>query len=119
MTGLAAFLFTLSIGLDLAIAWGVISFALNYIGSYIEPVIAGRALAISPLVMLVAFFFWAFLWEIPGAFIGIPMTITLLTICEQNPRLSWLAGCYRRETELVNATELVRQIYDGTLAGRV
>jgi predicted PurR-regulated permease PerM len=58
MTGLAAFLFTLSIGLDLAIAWGVISFALNYIGSYIEPVIAGRALAISPLVMLVAFFFW-------------------------------------------------------------
>ena len=61
------------------------------IGSYIEPVIAGRALAISPLVMLVAFFFWAFLWEIPGAFIGIPMTIALLTICEQNPRLSWLA----------------------------
>ena len=131
MTGLAAFLFTLSIGLDLAIAWGVISFVLNYIpyigtlvavalpvvfasvqfeswqtvilifgglyliqfliGSYIEPVIAGRALAISPLVMLVAFFFWAFLWEIPGAFIGIPMTIALLTICEQNPRLSWLA----------------------------
>ena len=41
--------------------------------------------------MLVAFFFWAFLWEIPGAFIGIPMTIALLTICEQNPRLSWLA----------------------------
>jgi predicted PurR-regulated permease PerM len=41
--------------------------------------------------MLVAFFFWAFLWEIPGAFIGIPMTIALLTICEQNSRLSWLA----------------------------
>ena len=131
MTGLAAFLFTLSIGLDLAIAWGVISFVLNYIpyigtlvavvlpvlfasvqfeswqmvvfifgglyliqfliGSYIEPIIAGRALAISPLVMLVAFFFWAFLWEIPGAFIGIPVTIALLTICEQNPQLNWLA----------------------------
>jgi predicted PurR-regulated permease PerM len=131
MTGLAAFLFTLSIGLDLAIAWGVISFILNYIpyigtliavvlpvlfasvqfdswqmvvaifgglyliqfliGSYIEPIIAGRALAISPLAMLVAFFFWAFLWEIPGAFIGIPVTIALLTVCEQNPQLNWLA----------------------------
>ena len=40
--------------------------------------------------MLVAFFFfffwffWAFLWEIPGAFVGIPVTIALLTICEQN-----------------------------------
>ncbi len=131
MTGLAAFVFTLSIGLDLAVAWGVISFVLNYIpyvgtlvavvlpvtfasvqfdswqmaififgglyliqfliGSYIEPIIAGRALAISPLVMLVAFFFWAFLWEIPGAFIGIPVTIALLTICEQNPSMNWLA----------------------------
>lgn len=131
MTGIAAFLFTLSIGLDLAIAWGVISFVLNYIpyigtliavvlpvlfasvqfdswqavilifgglyliqfliGSYIEPIIAGRALAISPLVMLVAFFFWAFLWEIPGAFIGIPVTIALLTICEQSRSMNWLA----------------------------
>jgi predicted PurR-regulated permease PerM len=131
MTGVAVFIFTLSIGLELAIAWGVISFVLNYIpyigtliaivlpvifasvqfdswgmvififgslyliqfliGSYIEPIIAGRALAISPLVMLVAFFFWAFLWGIPGAFIGIPMTIALLTVCEQNASLSWLA----------------------------
>ena len=61
------------------------------IGNYLEPIIAGRALAISPLVMLVAFFFWAFLWGIPGAFIGIPVTIALLTICEQNPSLNWLA----------------------------
>jgi predicted PurR-regulated permease PerM len=131
LTGVAVFLFTLSIGLDLAIAWGIISFVVNYIpflgtliavalpvlfasvqfeswqmvlfifgslyliqfliGSYLEPVIAGRSLAISPLVMLVAFFFWAFLWGIPGAFIGIPVTIALLAICEQNPSLNWLA----------------------------
>jgi predicted PurR-regulated permease PerM len=131
LTGLAVFAFTLSIGLDLAIAWGIISFVLNYIpylgpliavvlpvifasvqfeswhtvivifgglyliqfliGNYLEPIIAGKALAISPLVMLVAFFFWAFLWGIPGAFIGIPVTIALLTICEQNPSLRWVA----------------------------
>jgi predicted PurR-regulated permease PerM len=130
-TGLAVFAFTISVGLDLAMAWGIISFVLNYIpflgtlvavalpvlfatvqfeswqtvvfifaalyliqfliGSYLEPVIAGRSLAISPLVMLVAFFFWAFLWGIPGAFIGIPVTIALLAICEQNPSLNWLA----------------------------
>jgi len=96
LTGLAVCTFTLSVGLDLAIAWGVISFVLNYIpfigplvavalpvlfataqfeswkvavfifgglyaiqfliGNYLEPVIAGKALAISPLAMLVAFF---------------------------------------------------------------
>ena len=131
LTGLAVFVFTLSIGLDLAIAWGVISFVLNYIpyigpliavvfpvlfataqfeswpmavvifgglytiqfliGNYFEPMIAGKALAISPFVMLVAFFFWAFLWGIPGAFIGLPVTIALFTICEQNPSSQWIA----------------------------
>jgi len=131
LTGLAVFAFTISIGLDLAVAWGVISFVLNYIpyvgtlvavvlpvlfasvqfeswqmvviifgglyliqfliGNYLEPIIAGRALAISPLVMLVAFFFWAFLWGIPGAFIGIPVTIALLTVCARHPSLNWLA----------------------------
>jgi AI-2 transport protein TqsA len=131
VTGVAVFAFTISAGLELALAWGIISFVLNYIpyvgplvavalpvvfasvqfeswqmvvfifgglyliqfliGNYLEPIIAGRALAISSLVMLVAFFFWAFLWAIPGAFIGIPMTIALLTACEQNPSLNWVA----------------------------
>ncbi len=131
LTGLAVFTFTLSVGLDLAIAWGVISFVLNYIpfigslvavalpvlfataqfeswkmaififgglyaiqfliGNYLEPVIAGKALAISPLAMLVAFFFWAFLWGIPGAFIGLPVTIALFTVCEQNSSSRWIA----------------------------
>jgi predicted PurR-regulated permease PerM len=131
LTGLAVFAFTLSIGLDLAIAWGVISFVLNYIpyigpliavvfpvlfattqfeswpmaavlfgglytiqfviGNYFEPTIAGRALAISPFVMLVAFFYWGFLWGIPGAFIGLPVTIAIFTICEQNRSTRWIA----------------------------
>lgn len=131
LTGLAVLVFTISIGLDLAIAWGIIAFVLNYIpflgtliavalpvlfsgvqfeswqmavsifgglyliqfliGSYLEPIIAGRTLSISPLVMLVSFFFWAFLWGIPGAFIGIPVTIALLAICERNRSLNWLA----------------------------
>ena len=39
VTGLAVFVFTLSIGLDLAVAWGIISFVLNYI-PYIGPLVA-------------------------------------------------------------------------------
>jgi predicted PurR-regulated permease PerM len=60
------------------------------IGSYFEPLITGKALSISPFVMLVAFFFWAFLWGIPGAFIGLPVTIALFTIGEQNPSSRWI-----------------------------
>ncbi|HEY8030793.1 MAG TPA: AI-2E family transporter [Methylocella sp.] len=130
-TGVAVFLFTLAVGLDLAIAWGVISFVLNYIpyvgplvavilpvifataqfeswqmaafifgslyliqfaiGNYLEPLLTGTALAISPLIMLVAFLIWDFLWGMPGAFIGLPVTIALFTIWEQNPSTRWIA----------------------------
>jgi predicted PurR-regulated permease PerM len=132
VTGLAVFVFTLSIGLDLAVAWGIISFVLNYIpyigplvavvlpvifataqfeswqmatiifgvlyliqfviGNYLEPMLTGTALAISPFVMLFAFLFWDFLWGMPGAFIGIPVTIALFTIWEQNPSTRWIAN---------------------------
>jgi AI-2 transport protein TqsA len=61
------------------------------IGNYLEPMVAGRALAISPFVMLVTFFFWGFPWAIPGAFIGLPVTIALFTICEWNPSSRWIA----------------------------
>jgi AI-2 transport protein TqsA len=131
-TGLAVFLFTLAIGLDLAIAWGVISFVLNYIpyvgplvavilpvifataqfeswqmaafifgslyliqliiGNYLEPLLTGTALAISPFVMLVAFLIWDFLWGMPGAFIGLPLTIALFTIWDRNPSTRWIAN---------------------------
>ena len=130
LTGLAVFAYTYSLGLELAIAWGIISFVLNYIpyigtlvaivlpvlfataqfeswqmpviifgglyviqffiGNYLEPLIAGKALAVSPFVMLVAFFFWGFLWGMPGAFIGLPVTIAFITICERDPSLRWI-----------------------------
>ena len=62
------------------------------IGSYLEPLLAGATLAISPFLVLFAVFFWSFLWGIPGAFIGVPLTIAFLTICEQRKtrsRRSW------------------------------
>jgi AI-2 transport protein TqsA len=34
--------------------------------------------------VLFAVFFWTLLWGIPGAFIGVPLTIALLTIAEQH-----------------------------------
>lgn len=131
-TGVAVFLFTLSVGLELAVAWGILSFVLNYIpyvgpliavilpvifataqfeswqmaafifgslyliqfviGSYLEPILTGNALAISPFVMLLAFLIWDFLWGMPGAFIGLPVTIALFTIWEQNPSTRWIAN---------------------------
>jgi AI-2 transport protein TqsA len=62
------------------------------IGNYLEPMLTGSALAISPFVMLFAFLIWDFLWGMPGAFIGLAVTIALFTIWEQNPSTRWIAN---------------------------
>jgi predicted PurR-regulated permease PerM len=61
------------------------------VGSYLEPRVAGVALAISPFVVLVAVFAWSALWGIPGAFIGVPMVIAALCFCQQSPASRWVA----------------------------
>jgi len=131
VTGVAIWAFSLIAGLELATAWGVIAFALNYIpfigpfiatifpsmfaiaqseswqmavmvfiglnliqfliGSYLEPRVAGAALSMSPFVVLFSVFFWAFLWGIPGAFIGLPIMIAIMTICGQFEASRWVA----------------------------
>lgn len=61
------------------------------IGSYIEPRVSGSALAISPFLVLFAVFFWASLWGLFGAFIGVPITIAVLTFCTVHPSSRWLS----------------------------
>lgn len=61
------------------------------VGSYLEPRVAGNALSISPFVVLFAVFLWSFLWGIAGAFIGVPIVIAALTVCEQYPGSRWVA----------------------------
>jgi predicted PurR-regulated permease PerM len=131
LTGVLIFAFTLFAGLELATAWGIMAFILNFIpfigpfiatllpalfavvqfeswqmaaliflgstliqfliGNYLEPRLFGSILDISPYLVVIAVFFWALLWGVPGAFIGVPLTIALLTCCEAYPATRWLA----------------------------
>lgn len=61
------------------------------VGSYIEPRVSGAALAISPVVILFSVFLWASLWGPFGAFIGVPISITILTFCSLQPSCRWFA----------------------------
>lgn len=70
------------------LAMNVIQF---FSGSYIEPRMAGKALAISPFLVLFAVFFWSFMWGISGAFIGVPLVIAALTFCEEGEGTRWIA----------------------------
>jgi AI-2 transport protein TqsA len=131
LTGVVVWCFALAAGIELATAWGVIAFVLNYIpfigpliatifptlftlvqsgswqlaiivfaclnliqfliGSYLEPRIAGAALSMSPFAILFSVFFWSFLWSVSGAFIGVPILIAFLTVCEENESTRWIA----------------------------
>src|SRR5262245_39216898 len=130
LTGTMIWVVALLAGLELATAWGVIAFVLNYIpfigpliatvfptlfaviqfeswqlalvifvflnliqfivGSYLEPRIAGATLSVSPFLILFAVFFWSYLWGMPGAFIGVPIVIAGLAICEQYESSRWV-----------------------------
>ena len=131
LTGLAVWAWALFSGLELAPAWGIIAFVVNYIpfigsfiatllpslfavaqfgtlndslfvflgmfaiqfaiGNYLEPLVAGAALSISPLAVVFAVFFFGFLWGIPGAFLGVPILIAILMLCAHYPSTKWIS----------------------------
>ena len=61
------------------------------IGNFLDPHLQGRTLDISPLVVLVSVIFWGWIWGIPGMLLAVPMTATLITVCEQVPALRPIA----------------------------
>jgi len=75
-----------------AIVFACLNLIQFLVGSYLEPRIAGSALSISPFLVLFAVFFWTFVWGIAGAFIGVPIAIAILTLCEQHPASRWIAN---------------------------
>lgn len=131
LTGVAVWGWALFSGLELAPAWGIIAFVVNYIpfigsfiatllpsifavaqfgslhdslfvflgmfaiqfgiGNYLEPLVAGAALSISPLAVVFAVFFFGFLWGMPGAFLGVPILIAILMLCAHYPSTKWIA----------------------------
>jgi AI-2 transport protein TqsA len=76
------------------LVFGCLNLIQFLVGSYLEPRIAGSVLSMSPFIVLFAVFFWTFLWGIAGAFIGVPIVIAVLTICEQNASSRWVAEVF-------------------------
>lgn len=63
----------------------------SVVGSYVEPRLSGTALSMSPFVVLFSIFLWTFLWGLSGTFIGVPITVAVLTFCAHHPDTRWLA----------------------------
>lgn len=50
--------------------------------SVIEPMLLGRAVNMSPLVILAALTLWGVLWGLPGMFLAVPLTVVLRIVLE-------------------------------------
>ncbi|HXA21709.1 MAG TPA: AI-2E family transporter [Acetobacteraceae bacterium] len=76
------------------LVFGCLNLIQFLVGSYLEPRIAGNILSMSPFMVLFAVFFWTYLWGIAGAFIGVPIVIAVLTICEQYASSRWVTEVF-------------------------
>lgn len=56
-------------------------------GEVVEPMVMGRTLNLSSLVIMAALTFWAMVWGVVGAFLAVPLMAVVLTICAKIPAL--------------------------------
>ncbi|MBS0639034.1 MAG: AI-2E family transporter [Proteobacteria bacterium] len=76
------------------LVFGALNLIQFLVGSYLEPRVAGNVLAMSPFLVLFAVFFWTWLWGLAGAFIGVPIVIAILTLCDQHPASRWVVEVF-------------------------
>lgn len=66
-------------------------------GNYVDPKLQGRQLALSPLAVLIALFFWSWIWGLAGALTAVPMTLVLMFVLAKIPALQpaalFLSNC--------------------------
>lgn len=61
------------------------------IGNIMTPKIMGDALDLSPVVILISLMFWGLIWGFAGALLSVPIAVMIKIICENIPRLRFVA----------------------------
>jgi predicted PurR-regulated permease PerM len=57
----------------------------------IEPAMTGKALGLSPLIVLIGLAFWSLLWGFVGMVLAVPLTVIFKIILEHTPATRPLA----------------------------
>ncbi|HSQ56757.1 MAG TPA: AI-2E family transporter [Gemmata sp.] len=50
--------------------------------AYVEPTIIGKAVGLSPLVLLASLAFWGLLWGLSGMFLAVPLTVVAIIVMD-------------------------------------
>lgn len=62
------------------------------VSNFVEPVLQGRSLALSPVAIIVALSFWGWVWGLADTLLAIPLTAALLIICQHFRSTAWIAA---------------------------
>jgi AI-2 transport protein TqsA len=65
-------------------------------GNYVEPRTQGRFLQFSPLLLFFSLVFWGWVWGIPGALLGVPLTLSILIFCRHFEGTKWISELFAR-----------------------
>ena len=88
----AVLLAFIEFGLGRAAQVAIVYLAVEFIlGNLVEPMLMGRKLGLSALVVIVSLIFWGSLLGIVGVVLCIPLTMTLKFVCENNKNTRWIA----------------------------
>ncbi|RUO23101.1 AI-2E family transporter [Aliidiomarina iranensis] len=64
----------------------------SLVGFFLEPYIHGMRLAVNPVIIFVAIFFWGWLWGPVGVFIAVPLMTVIMVIASHIPSMQ---GVYK------------------------
>jgi AI-2 transport protein TqsA len=83
-------LVTEGVGTAIIVAVGVFIIQ-QFFGNYLDPILKGRRMSISPLIVLLSVIFWTWVWGPAGAVLAVPITATLIVVCAHIPTLRPIA----------------------------
>lgn len=69
------------------------------LGNFVDPMLIGRRLSLSPLVTMVAVVFWGWVWGPIGALLSVPLTATMVIAMAHSPRLRPVALLLSRSAD--------------------
>jgi predicted PurR-regulated permease PerM len=84
------------LGRPLAVFLGMALLQLLF-GNYIDPIIQGRYVSLSPVVVLISIVFWGWVWGVPGALLGVPITLGIVIAADHFPNTRWIARMLAEE----------------------
>lgn len=66
-------------------------------GNYVDPILKGKFVSLSSVVVLISVVFWGWVWGVAGALLSVPITVGIVVATDHFPQTRWIARLLSRE----------------------